>query len=188
MPNLYEVPRYPYPSSNERAACWRSWERKGHGPGLAGQQHPHSSNTAYFHATSNGGNMSHCPHAARVPVCGDNHLLGPSCPPSEQRAGACATVLAHCSRHCRTGDVHCPPFTLAAGCCCDSLVVLPRLSCPRGEATAAIKHKRGPLEHTQGQAAGPTGHFTPPHPLVTSGATAGVRGTALCSLSLRAGR
>ena len=80
------------------------------------------------------------------------------------------------------------PSHLLAGCCCDSLVVLPRLSCPRGEATAAIKHKRGPLEHTQGQAAGPTGHFTPPHPLVTSGATAGVRGTALCSLSLRAGR
>ena len=106
----------------------------------------------------------YCPHAARVPVCGDNHLLGPSCPPSEQRAGVCATVLAHCSRHCRTGDVHCPPFTLAAGCCCDSLVVLPRLSCPRGEATAAIKHKRGPPEHTQGQAAGSTGHFTPPTP------------------------
>ena len=51
----------------------------------------------------------HCPHAARVPVCGDNHLLGPSCPPSEQRAGTCATVLAHCSRHCRTG---CPLLTL----------------------------------------------------------------------------
>ena len=131
---------------------------------------------------------SHCPHAARVPVCGDNHLLGPSCPPSEQRAGACATVLAHCSRHCRTGDVHCPPFTLACRCCCGSLVVLPRLSCPRGEATAVIKRKRGHWSTPQGQAAGPTGHFTPPHPLVTSGATGGVRGTALCSLSLRAGR
>ena len=151
---------------------------------------PPSSNTAYFHATRNGRNLSTLPTCCAVPVCGDNHHLAPSCPPSEQRAGAGATVLARCARHCRTGDVHRPPFTLAAGCCSwlSGRVASSELTERRGPAV--IKHKRGHWSTT-----GPACRFavrramppprTPQRPRCPPG---GGRGTALCSLSLTAGR
>ena len=158
---LSDRPQYPgirIPSQMSRRLS-RSWD----GPELAGQQHPRS-NTAYFHAIRNGGNMSILPKCCcAVPVCGDNHLLLVL----RTRAGTCmcngAGALLTPLSHRGVSIAH--PSHLLAGCCCDSLVVLPRLSCPRGEATAMFKHKKR-LEHTT---AGPgcrsDGPYHPPtHP------------------------
>ena len=133
---------------------------------------PPSSNTAYFHATRNGRNLSTLPTCCAVPVCGDNHHLAPSCPPSEQRAGAGAAVLARCARHCRTGDVHRPPFTLAAGCCSwlSGRVASSELTERRGPAV--IKHKRGHWS-TTGPGCRSDGPCHPPAPPSDPGAHRG---------------